>query len=100
MVRTYLKFVSWLAPVVVGLTLLMEYVDRLPNPPFWSSLVVLPLIPGYLVYVLVTGDIHGWYPGPIGVGGRVAVVSICTTLVWALLVWRLTKRTREVTNKA
>ena len=91
--RAYLKIVSWLAPEVVGFTLLIEYTDRLPNPPFWGSLVVVPLLPSYLVYVLVTGNIHGWYPGPIGVGGRVAVVSVFTTLVWALLVWRLTKRT-------
>jgi hypothetical protein len=82
------------------LTLLMEHADRLPNSPFWSSLVVLPLLPGYLVYLLVTGDIHGWYPGPIGVGGRVTVVSTFSTLIWALLAWHLTKRTREASNKA
>ena len=94
----YLKILSWLAPVAVGLTLLMEYADRLPNPPFWGSLVALPLLPGYLIYVLTTGDIHGWHPGPIGIGGRVAVVSTFNTLIWALLVWRLTKRTRQATN--
>ena len=53
-----------------------------------------------MVYILVTGDIHGWKPGPIGFDGRVAVVSISNTLIWALVVWFLTKRTRQATKKA
>ena len=38
---------------------------------------VIPLMPGFLVYILVTGlqvtrDINGWQPGPIGQRGRIA----------------------------
>ena len=97
--KAYLKMVSWLAPLVLAFVLLSEYHKQIP-PPFWVSLITYPLLPGYMVYILVTGDIHGWKPGPIGFDGRVAVVSISNTLIWALVVWFLTKRTRQATKKA
>jgi hypothetical protein len=91
----YLRVASWLAPIMGALTLLTEYADQFPTPPFWGTLVSLPLLPGTLGYVLVTGDIHGWHPGPIGAGGRIAVVACFTTLWWTVVGARLTRRRRE-----
>jgi hypothetical protein len=43
---------------------------------FDSGVFVILSMPGFIVYVLLTGDIHGWQPGPIGQGGRIVVTTL------------------------
>jgi hypothetical protein len=88
------KVVSVVALVVIALTLLSENIpDSLFIGPIdIAALICLPLLPGYIVYIIVTGDIHGWQPGPIGYGGRVAVSSFFNVLFWLPIVFRLRKR--------
>jgi hypothetical protein len=48
---------------------------------------LFPLMPGIVVYILVTGDIHGWQPGPIGQVGRILVMVLGSWIFWTPLVY-------------
>jgi hypothetical protein len=85
------KVLLVLVPLVVALTLLSEHLDRVHNHGLVGALLVLPLLLGYLGYMITTGDMHGWQPGPIGYAGRVALVSVFNILFWSLVFFRLTK---------
>ncbi|MDF7810909.1 hypothetical protein [Hymenobacter sp. YC55] len=89
-----LKIVSAVALAVIALTLISENIpDSLfVGPIDTAALICLPLLPGYIGYIIVTGDIHGWQPGPIGYGGRVAVSSFFNILFWLPIVFKLIKR--------
>ena len=88
-----LKIFCFVALAVISLTVLTE---SLPTPtfigPIDTSFLTLPLMPGYIVYIIITGDIHGSQPGPIGFGGRVAVSSFFNILFWLFVVFKLTKK--------
>jgi hypothetical protein len=60
------------------------------------GLLIIPSMPGFLVYVLVTGDIHGWQPGPIGQVGRIIVTTLGAWIFWTpLIYWIYKKRKRS-----
>ena len=60
------------------------------------GLLLLPSMPGFLIYVLLTGDIHGWQPGPIGQAGRIIVSTIGAWVFWTpLIYWIYKKRLRN-----
>lgn len=60
-----------------------------------GAIFLFILFPGFVLYVLVTGDIHGWQPGPIGHTGRVAVTTIGSFIFWLPIVyWIYRKRKR------
>jgi hypothetical protein len=59
---------------------------------FDSGLFIIPSMPGFIVYVLVTGDIHGWQPGPIGEAGRIIVTTLGSWIFWTPLIYWIYKR--------
>jgi hypothetical protein len=46
---------------------------------------MLFLFPGFIIYIISTGDIHGWQPGPIGQLGRVIVTALGAWLCWSII---------------
>ena len=56
------------------------------------GIFMVPLMPGYIIYILLTGDIHGWQPGPIGQSGRIIVTLIGSWLFWTPLIYWFTKK--------
>jgi hypothetical protein len=57
----------------------------------WEGLFLLYNFPGFIVYVISTGDIHGWKPGPIGQAGRVVVTALGSWTFWSLLAFAIYK---------
>ena len=92
--KAFFKTLLVVLPLVIGLTLFNEYLDGRDYHGFFSVPLVLPLLPGYLVYIITTGDIHGWRPGPIGVSGRIIVSGVANALFWTFILARLLKRSR------
>lgn len=63
------------------------------------GLLIVPSIPGFLVYVLVTGDIHGWQPGPIGQVGRIIVTTLGAWIFWTPLIYWIYRRIKRIREK-
>ncbi len=61
-------------------------VHKEPPSSFLGALLI-PSIPGYLVYIVMTGDLHGWRPGPIGQVGRIAVMTLGSWIFWTPIVY-------------
>lgn len=51
------------------------------------GVLIGPSMPGFLVYVLATGDIHGWQPGPIGQARRIIVTTVGSWIFWTPLIY-------------
>ena len=92
--KAFFKTLLVTLPLVIGLTLFNEYLDGRDYHGVFSMPLALPLLPGYLVYIITTGDIHGWRPGPIGVSGRIIVSGVANALFWTFILARLLKRSR------
>lgn len=73
----------------------ISYIMESKGDDTLMGMFMLPLMPGFLVYVLVTGDIHGWQPGPIGQGGRIIVTILGSWIFWTPLVYWLCNRRRK-----
>jgi hypothetical protein len=63
------------------------------------GLLIIPSLPGFLVYVLVTGDIHGWQPGPIGQVGRIIVTTLGAWIFWTPLIYWIHRRIKRSRGK-
>jgi hypothetical protein len=64
-----------------------------------EGMFLLYNFPGFIVYVLTTGDIHGWKPGPIGLAGRVIVTALGSWTFWflvALAIYKAMKIRRQI----
>ena len=92
--KAFFKTLLVVLPLVIGLTLFNEYLEGRDYHGVFSMPLVLPLLPGYLVYIITTGDIHGWRPGPIGVSERIIVSGVANALFWTFILARLLKRSR------
>ncbi|MEO9805784.1 MAG: hypothetical protein ABJF04_21180 [Reichenbachiella sp.] len=96
------KFVLILL-VLVGLmsslAYLLEYLEK-KNEDSILGFLWLFLLPGLILYVLVTGDIHGWQPGPIGERGRILVTGFGSAFFWSIIIYFKTRKTAIVTKKA
>lgn len=73
------------------LTYILEYLERNEQDAYLGFLWIL-VMPGFVLYVLVTGDIHGWQPGPIGQLGRVLVTGFGSAIFWSLIYYFIAKR--------
>ncbi len=70
--------------------------DTNNNESGLTGLFIIPSIPGFLVYVMVTGDIHGWQPRPIGQVGRIVVTALGLWIFWTPLInWVYKRRNRK-----
>ena len=72
------------------LAYLLEYLESIGKDSFLVFLWIF-LMPGFILYVIVTGDIHGWQPGPIGQYRRVLVTGFGSTVFWLLLFFAIKK---------
>jgi hypothetical protein len=63
------------------------------------GIFMVPLMPGYIIYVLVTGDIHGWQPGPIGQSGRIIVTIIGSWIFWTPLIYWINKKFKKTKER-
>jgi hypothetical protein len=94
--KNLLKINFWLFLGILACNALLEVInDNL------SMIGFIPNIPGLLLYVLTTGDIHDWHPGPLGRVGRVLVTSVGTSVFWSLIVWivRIIRRKRSAVHQ-
>lgn len=82
--------------VLTVTTSIGDILDTNHNESGLAGLFMIPSIPGFLVYVLVTGDIHGWQPGPIGQVGRIIVTALGSWIFWTPLInWMFKRRKRK-----
>jgi hypothetical protein len=58
--RTKSKFWTITLSTLVVLTITTTIEDV-----FDVGVFIIPCIPGFIIYVLATGDIHGWKPGQL-----------------------------------
>lgn len=72
-----------------------DILDTNNNESALVGLLIIPSIPGFLVYVLVTGDIHGWQPGPIGQVGRIIVTTLGAWIFWTPLIYWIYRRIKR-----
>ena len=80
------------------LTIILEYFETIDNEGF-TGLFYLLIMPGLILYVIVTGDIHGWQPGPIGVIGRLIVTILGSSIFWTLLAYLIFRRRKRKLNR-
>lgn len=57
----------------------------------WEGMFLLFNFPGFVVYVISTGDIHGWNSGPIGRVGRAIVTALGSWAFWSLVTFVIYK---------
>jgi hypothetical protein len=69
-----------------------DILDTNNNDSAFLGLLIIPSMPGFLIYVVVTGDIHGWQPGPIGQSGRIIVMTLGSWIFWTPLIYWIYKR--------
>lgn len=74
-----------------GLAYGLEYLEKIEKDSYVAFLWIL-LMPGFILYVIVTGDIHGWQPGPIGQSGRVLVTGFGSATFWTTTWFFFAKR--------
>lgn len=74
-----------------GLAYGLEYLEKIDKDSYVAFLWVL-LMPGIFLYVIVTGDIHGWQPGPIGQSGRVIVTGFGSAVFWSIVIYFIYRR--------
>jgi hypothetical protein len=89
MIDKKLKNKFW---IIALLTLVVLTITTTIADVFDSGLFILPSTPGFIIYVLVTGDIHGWQPGPIGQAGRIIVTTLGSWIFWTPLIYLIYKR--------
>jgi hypothetical protein len=80
---------------LTGLTLLLEYLESNEMHDAWLTIPYLLIVPGFIIYVIVTGDIHGWQPGPIGQEGRLIVTIVGSWVVWTLIAYVVYRRFKK-----
>lgn len=78
--------------IIALLTLVVLTITTTIADVFDSGLFIITSMPGFIIYVLVTGDIHGWTPGPIGQAGRIAVTTFGSWMFWTPLIYWIYKR--------
>ena len=89
--------------VIAGVTLLIlatttiiaDVLDTNHSDSALVGALIIPSMPGFILYVLITGDIHGWQPGPIGQAGRIIVTTLGSWIFWTPLVYWIYKRLRK-----
>jgi len=89
------KFLAIAGVTLLVLSITTTIADILDtNQSYSPALVALiaPSMPGFFLYVLVTGDIHGWQPGPIGQAGRIIVTTLGSWLFWTPIVYWVYRR--------
>jgi hypothetical protein len=82
--------------IIALLTLLVLTITTTIADVFDLGLFIMPSMPGFVIYVLVTGDIHGWQPGPIAQAGRIIVTTLGSWVFWTpLIYWIYKKRLKK-----
>jgi hypothetical protein len=84
--------------IIAVLVLIVLTITTTIGDVFGSALFIFPSIPGFIVYVLVTADIHGWQPGPIGQAGRIIVTTLGSWIFWTPLIYWIYKRRLKKKN--
>lgn len=74
-----------------GLAYGLEYLEKNGKDSYVAFLWIL-LMPGFILYVILTGDIHGRQPGPIGQSGRVLVTGFGSSIFWTIIWFFFAKR--------
>ncbi len=83
----FLKITAVATIILIPLTLILEKLENSEPHTTVTAVMSLFIMPGFIIYVIVTGDIHGWKPGPIGVGGRITVTVLASALFWSTLIY-------------
>jgi hypothetical protein len=81
----------------IGLSILLFLLSYLTDSADGGILAIfsLPLIPGFIIFVLTTGDIHGWQPGPVGEIGRILVIAIGSWFFWYPVLYLIIKKLNQ-----
>lgn len=78
--------------IIALLTLVVLAITTTIADVFDAGPLMILSMPGFIIYVLVTGDIHGWQPGPIGQAGRIIVTTLGSWLFWTPLIYWIYRR--------
>ena len=81
--------------VLATTTTTADILDTNHSESAFLGVLILPSMPGFVLYVLVTGDIHGWQPGPIGQAGRIIVTTLGSWIFWTPIVYWIYKRLKR-----
>ena len=73
-------------------TTIADILDTNNSDSVFVGILIIPSMPGFLIYVLTTGDIHGWQPGPIGQSGRIIVCTLGAWIFWLPFAFMIYKR--------
>ncbi|HSY60595.1 MAG TPA: hypothetical protein VK796_01915 [Cytophaga sp.] len=71
------------------ITSIGDVLDKNHNDSIFSGILFIPMLPGFIIYVLTKGDIHGWQPGPIGQVGRIAVCAFGSWMFWLPFIFKI-----------
>ena len=84
--------------VLTPITIVSDLMDSKGDDSV-MGIFMLPLMPGYIIYVLLTGDIHGWQPGPMGQSGRIIVTIIGSWIFWTPLIYWIHKKFKRTKDQ-
>lgn len=73
--------------VLTTTTIIADFLMQIIVKNAFLGVLLLPSMPGFILFVLVTGDIHGWQPGPIGQAGRIIVTTLGSWTFWTPIVY-------------
>jgi hypothetical protein len=81
--------------VLATTTTIADVLDTNHSDSALVGVLIIPSMPGFILYVLLTGDIHGWQPGPIGQAGRIIVTTLGSWVFWTPHIYWIYRRLKK-----
>ena len=92
--NNFWKIVLITLAVLTPITILSDVMESKGDDAL-MGIFMLPLMPGFIIYIIVTGDIHGWQPGPIGQWGRIIVTILGAWIFWTPIIYWTYKKVKR-----
>lgn len=81
--------------VVATMTTIADVLDTNHSDRAWAGVIIIPSMPSFILYVLITGDIHGWTRSD-RTSGRIIVTTLRSWIFWTPIVYWIFKKTQKM----